>query len=92
MIGSLILGCILVVMGLCSVIIGLCVAVVATLDWLARERKKSVSMAISEGEIKILEIVGALFKELLGAPGGPLFVMGIVLGFCGVALLVYRPF
>ena len=92
MAASVILGWVLSVLGIICVVVGLVVGILISLDRVVTKSKMSLSFAVDERQLKILEIIVQLLKEILKYPGGIFFVVGLILLSGGISLLIYRPF
>jgi hypothetical protein len=89
---SIILGWILVGLGILCILIGLSVAVVISLAKIVENLKKSLVATLDEKQLKLMQFIIELFKEMLKSPGGIFFVVGLILIGGGVYLLTKTPF
>ena len=92
MVASVILGWVLSVLGIICIVVGIVVGALISLDRVATKSKVSLSFAIDENQLKILEIILQLLKEMIKYPGGIFFVVGLILLSGGISLLIYTPF
>lgn len=88
--GSTILGWILVGLGILNILIGVAMGVLIILSEILEKLTNILSLGVfgSETTRSIID----LFREMLKAPGGVFFVVGLILTGAGIWLLVYTPF
>ena len=86
---SFIFGCILIVLGIICIVVGIVISALFSLLKIAEKQKKFLISTIEEKELKIIEIVVSLFKEMLKHQGGIFFVVGLFLIGIGVYLIKF---
>ena len=94
MLASIILGWTLVGLGILIIIIGVTMGVLITLSEILSKTLDKISKITLNFAfpLELIKSISELLKEMLKAPGGIFFVVGLILTGSGILLLVYTPF